>query len=247
VNVLARTYSVALVIVAWEVVARSGLVPVFFLPPVSVIVATFATEVADGSLPQAAALTVFRAFTGFAIAVAVGVTLGIGMARFAIVHWFFDPLVALGMSVPTLTLVPAFMLWFGIGHESKILLVALSCVFPLTVSTHAGARDVHHLLIWSARTMGTPERKLLWRVILPGASPYVFNGMQVALPISLIVAFVFEMVAGGGGLGFHEIMAARFFKSPELFAALLGILIIGFTADRMLSRIRARVLGWLEA
>jgi NitT/TauT family transport system permease protein len=247
VTVLAKTYSVILVVVAWELVARSGLVPFFFLPPVSVIAAIFVTDVANGSLPQAAGLTVFRAFAGLAFAVVVGVTIGLGMARSRAIHWFFDPLVALGMSVPTLTLVPAFMLWFGIGHESKILLVALSCVFPLTVSTYAGARDVHHLLIWSARTMGTAERKLLWKVILPGASPYVFNGLQVALPISLIVAFVFEMVAGGGGLGFHEIMAARFFKSPELFAALFAILIVGFTADRLLSQIRSRVLGWLEA
>ena len=245
-TILAKTYSVLLVIAAWETVARSGLVPFFFLPPVSVIAVTFATQIADGSLLQAAGLTMFRAFAGFAVAVVVGVPLGVGMARFKAVHWFFDPLVGLGMSVPTLTLVPAFMLWFGIGHQSKILLVALACVCPLAVLTCTGARDVHHLYIWSARTMGTPERQLLWKVILPATAPYVFNGMQVALPISLIVAFVFEMVAGGGGLGFHEIMAARFFKSPELFSALFGVLIVGFAVDRLLLRIRARVLGWLE-
>jgi ABC-type nitrate/sulfonate/bicarbonate transport system permease component len=246
-RLLARTYSLVLVAAAWEIVARSGAVPFFFLPPLSVIAGTFAAQIADCSLPQETLLTLFRAFGGFVIAVAVGVTLGIAMARFKAVHWFFDPLVSLGMSVPTLTLVPAFMLWFGIGHASKILLVALSCICPMTVSTYNGARDVHHVLVWSARTMGTPERKLLWKVILPAATPYIFNGMQVALPISLIVAFVFEMVAGGGGLGFMEVMAARFFKAPDLFAALFAILIVGFAVDRVLRTIRGRVLGWLEA
>jgi ABC-type nitrate/sulfonate/bicarbonate transport system permease component len=246
-TLLAKTYSVMLVVAAWEAIARGGLVPFFFLPPLSTIALTLARGVADGSLVQAAGVTIYRAFAGFAIAVVAGVTLGIGMARFGAIRWFFDPLVSLGMSVPTLTLVPAFMLWFGIGHESRILLVAVACVCPMAISTATGARDVHPLLIWSARTMGTPERKLLWKVILPATAPSVFNGMQVALPVSLIVAFVFEMVAGGGGLGFQEIMAARFFDSPQLFAALFGILIVGFGLDRLLRRIRARLLGWLEA
>ena len=246
-RVFAASYSVLLVGVTWEIVARSGLVPFFFLPPLSVIGATFLEQLADGALVQEAWLTIFRAFSGFAIAVIVGVTLGIGMARFRIVHWFFDPIVAVGMSVPTLTLVPAFILWFGIGHESKILLVALSCVWSMTVFTYNGARNVDLRLVWSARVMGTPEGKLLWKVVIPAATPYIFNGMQVALPISLIVAFVFEMVAGGGGLGFLEIMAARFFKAPDLFAALFAILIVGFAFDRVLRMIRTRVLVWLQA
>src|SRR5262245_33740868 len=141
---------------------------------------------------------------------------------------------------------PPIILWFGIGHESKILLVALSAVWSMAVSTYNGARHVDQRLVWSARAMGTPEGKLLWKVVLPAAMPYIFNGMQVALPIALIVAFVFEMVAGGGGLGFLEIMAARFFKSPDLFAALFAILLVGVALDRLLRVIRSRVLVWLE-
>jgi ABC-type nitrate/sulfonate/bicarbonate transport system permease component len=246
-HAVAAVYSVVLVVVAWEIVARSGVVPFFFLPPLSIIGVTFVTQIADGTLVHETLLTIFRAGAGFAIAVVAGVTLGIGMARFRLVHWFFDPIVAVAMSVPTLTLVPAFILWFGIGHESKILLVALSCVWSMTVSTYNGARNVDRRLVWSARVMGTPEGRLLWKVVMPAATPYIFNGMQVALPISLIVAFVFEMVAGGGGLGFQEVMAARFFKAPDLFAALLAILIVGFAFDRALRLVRSRLLVWLEA
>jgi ABC-type nitrate/sulfonate/bicarbonate transport system permease component len=245
-RIFVASYSVLLVAAAWELVARSGRIPFFFLPPLSVIATTFLSEVADGLLVQEALVTIFRAFLGFAIAVAAGVLLGLGMARSKIIHWFFDPIVAIGLSVPTLTLVPAFVLWFGIGHESKILLVALSCVWSMTVSTYNGARSVDRRLLWSARAMGTPEGKLLRKVVIPAATPYIFTGMQVALPISLIVAFVFEMAAGGGGLGFLEIMAARFFKAPELFAALFAILLVGFAFDRILRLIRSRVLVWLQ-
>jgi len=241
-KIAAASYSIVLVAIVWELVARAGVVPFFFLPPLSVIARTFVAQVADGVLVSEAWLTLFRAMSGFAIAIVVGVTLGIGMARFRVVHWFFDPIVAVGLSVPTLTLVPAFVLWFGIGHESKILLVALSCVWSMTVSTYNGARNVDTRLIWSARAMGTPESKLLWKIVVPAAMPFIWNGMQVALPISLIVAFVFEMVAGGGGLGFQEIMAARFFKSPDLFAALFAILLVGFALDRLLRTLRARLV-----
>jgi ABC-type nitrate/sulfonate/bicarbonate transport system permease component len=245
-RIAAATYSLGLAALAWEAVARAGVVPFFFLPPLSVVAGTFAAQLADGVLVSESGLTLFRALSGFAIAAGVGVTLGIGMARSRALHWFFDPIVAVGLSVPSLTLVPAFVLWFGIGHASKILLVALSCVWSMTVSTYNGARGVDTRLVWSARAMGTPERKLLWKVVIPAATPYIFNGMQVALPISLIVAFVFEMVAGGGGLGFLEIMAARFFKAPDLFAALFAILLIGFGLDRLLRLLRARVLIWLS-
>jgi len=243
----AAVYSLVLVAAIWEAVARAGVVPFFFLPPLSVIGATFAAQLADGVLVSETLLTVFRALAGYALAAAAGVSLGIAMARSRPVRWFFDPIVAVGLSVPSLTLVPAFVLWFGIGHTSKILLVALSCVWSMTVSTYNGARRIDTRLVWSARAMGTPDGKVLWKVIIPAAAPYIFNGLQVALPISLIVAFVFEMVAGGGGLGFLEIMAARFFKAPDLFAALFAILLVGFALDRLLRAVRARVLVWLQA
>src|SRR5262249_44588969 len=128
----AAVYSVVLAAVAWEVVARAGVVPFFFLPPLSAVASTFAAQIADGVLVSATLQTVLRALGGYALAGAVGVALGIAMARFRLVRWFFDPIVAVGLSVPSLTLVPAFVLWFGIGHASKILLVALSCVWSMT-------------------------------------------------------------------------------------------------------------------
>jgi ABC-type nitrate/sulfonate/bicarbonate transport system permease component len=246
-RVAGSVYSVVLVALVWELVARAGLVPFFFLPPLSAVLSTFAAQVADGVLVSATLQTVLRALGGYALGAVVGIGLGLAMARFRLVHWFFDPIVAVGLSVPSLTLVPAFVLWFGIGHASKILLVALSCVWSMTISAYNGARHVDTRLVWSARAMGTPEGKLLWKVVVPAATPYIFNGLQVALPVSLIVAFVFEMVAGGGGVGFLEIMAARFFKAPDLFAALFAILIAGFALDRVLRMVRGRVLIWLQA
>lgn len=244
-NLFTSFYSLIIVIVVWEIIARSGIVPFFFLPPISTIAYTFINIASDLLLPHAL-LTIYRALAGFALAAIVGVLMGLSMARIRLAHWFFDPIVALGLPIPPLTLVPIFILWFGIGNESKILLVAFGCVFPIAVSTYNGARNVNSLLIWSAKMMGTDDRRILWKVIIPAALPFIFNGLQVALPISLVVAFVFEMVAGGGGLGFLEIYSARFFKAPELFSALFAIMIIGFILDEVFQKIRTRFLHWAQ-
>jgi len=244
-NLFTSFYSLIIVIVVWEIIARSGIVPFFFLPPISTIAYTFINIASDLLLPHAL-LTIYRALAGFALAAIVGVLMGLSMARIRLAHWFFDPIVALGLPIPPLTLVPIFILWFGIGNESKILLVAFGCVFPIAVSTYNGARNVNSLLIWSAKMMGTDDRRILWKVVIPAALPFIFNGLQVALPISLVVAFVFEMVAGGGGLGFLEIYSARFFKAPELFSALLAIMIIGFVFDKIFQKIRSKALHWAQ-
>jgi len=238
-------HSLIVVIVGWEIIGRSGVVPFFFLPPISIITYTFINIGSDLLLPHAL-LTIYRALAGFALAAILGILIGLSMARIKLAHWFFDPIVALGLPIPPMTLVPIFILWFGIGNEAKILLVTLGCVFPIAVSTYNGARNVNSLLIWSAKMMGTDDRRILWKVIIPAALPFIFNGLQVALPISLVVAFVFEMVAGGGGLGFLEIYSARFFRAPELFSALFAIMLIGFILDKVFQKIRTRFLHWAQ-
>lgn len=243
-NIFNLFYSLLIVSVAWEIVGRSGIVPFFFLPPLSIIAYTFITQIAIGELIQHAWVTIYRALAGFALAAVLGVMIGLGMARLKLAHWFFDPIVALGLPLPPLVFVPLFIHWFGIGSESKILLVAFGCVFPIAVSTYNGAKNVDRLLLWSARMMGTGERKIMWKVVIPAATPFIYNGLRVALPISLIIAFVFEMVAASDGLGFLEVYSARFFRAPEMFSALFAIMIIGLTFDKLVQKIGLRFLRW---
>lgn len=237
-------YSLVLVLILWEVVAQLGLVHHYFLPPLSEVLLTFYNLVVSGKMLIAAYLTLKRAFIGLAIASVVGVLVGILTARNDVADWFFDPIITIGYPVPKIALVPVFMLWFGIGDVSKILLVALDCFFPIAVNTRDGAEEVDEDLIWSARMMGTSDKRLLRKVVLPAAAPEILTGIQVAMPISLIVAFVFEMVAGGGGLGALEIQGVRNFDSPQVYAVLIAIMLIGLVLDRGLRRVRARLLEW---
>ena len=167
------------------------------------------------------------------------------MVRSRLVSWFFEPLVALGNPAPKLALIPVFTLWFGIDHVSKIMLVALTTVFPFILAAAQGARSVPISQIWAARAMGSTEFVILRRVVLPASMPALMSGLRVAVPTALLTTFTAEMVAGGG-LGGALVLAQRYFDSTTVYAYLLVMLFCGYILDVELLRIRHRVLRWHE-
>lgn len=237
-------YPLALIVIAWEIVARLGLVRPLFLPTVGATIAQFFTLLASDEIVTPMLVSLYRATAGLAIAVVIGVAIGLLMARLKWANWSFDPLVSLAFPAPKIAFVPIFILWFGIDDLSKILLVAFTCVFPIIIATHHGASAVGRTIIWSAEAMNTPERKLLLRVILPAAMPSIYSGVRVSLPVALITAFTTEMVAGGGGAGAALMFAQRFFQTPTVFVYILLMLATGFVLDRVMLRARAWLIPW---
>jgi ABC-type nitrate/sulfonate/bicarbonate transport system permease component len=238
--------SLLAVALAWELAGRAGLVRPIFLPALSRVLAQAGPLWRDGAILEPLGESLFRAFAGLALAVAVGTLAGVAMARRRWLAWLLDPLVALGFPAPKIAFVPIFILWFGIDHLSKILLVAFSCVFPMILAAHHGAASVNPKLIWSAQAMGSNERQILWRVVLPAALPALFSGLRVVLPLALITAFTAEMVAGGGGMGASLMYAQRFFESPTVFAYILAMLGVGFALDQGMLWLRRRFPAWHE-
>jgi ABC-type nitrate/sulfonate/bicarbonate transport system permease component len=139
------------------------------------------------------------------------------------------------------------MLWFGTGHASKIVLVALTCYFPIVMSTYVGARQIPPRFVWSAQSMGTSGPRLLWRIVLPASAPFIFSGIRVAVPLAVIVDFVAEMVGGGGGLGYALIFGYRFLQTTTVFSALVAVLLFGLALDRGLLFLRRKLLPWDES
>jgi ABC-type nitrate/sulfonate/bicarbonate transport system permease component len=238
---LRAAISVCTVLAAWEAAARLKLAPPLFLPSVTAVLAQIAALTADGSLPADLAVSLARTFAGLALAMAAGVTLGIAMARSRIALWLLDQLVSLGFPAPKIAFIPVFVLWFGIDSLSKILLVAFACVFPVTIATYDAARSVRRTIIWSAQSLGTSGRRLMWGVMLPACGPRIFAALRVALPVALITTFTAEMVAGGGGMGATLMYAQRFFESPTVFAYILVMLAVGLAFDKAMLMVRERL------
>jgi ABC-type nitrate/sulfonate/bicarbonate transport system permease component len=236
--------SVLTIVVMWEGAARAGLASPLFLPAFTTVMVEWWTVCADGSLPGDLLTSLFRAFAGLFAATIVGVLLGIAMARSRLVHWMFDPVIALAFPSPKIAFLPIFILWLGIYSISKILLVAFACVFPIVIGTYAAASAVNRVWIWSAYSLGTSNLALLFRVVLPAAWPRIFAALRVALPISLITTFTAEMVGGGGGMGAALMYSQRFFESPTVFAYILTMLAVGLLLDAIMLRIQDAFPAW---
>jgi len=229
---------------AWESASRSGIVTPFLLPPISAVLGRVWEDAVSGELAVNLGKTLFRSLVGFAIAGVGGVALGILMARRRWVRWFFDPIVSVGFPMPKIAFLPIFMLWLGLYDVSKISMAVFNAIFPVITATIAAAEGVDRPLLWSARSLGASERQLLREIILPAALPQILTGLQVALPISMIVMIVTEMMMGGQGLGGAMIAASRFADSPGVFAGILEIAVAGLCLVKGIAVLRRRLLAW---
>jgi ABC-type nitrate/sulfonate/bicarbonate transport system permease component len=237
-------FSILVVLIAWELFARSGKVTPFMLPPFSAVAERIYSDAVGGELWRNLGLTIYRAMTGFVIAAVGGVMLGTTMSRYRIVRWFFDPIISVGFPMPKIAFLPIIILWLGLYDVAKISIVVLDAIFPVVTATLAGIAGVEKELIWSARNMGASEREVMWQIALPAALPQILTGFQVALPIALIVAIVAEMAMGGYGLGGAMISASRFADSRGVFAGIVEIAIVGYALIKAMALIRRRLLVW---
>ncbi|HXP73881.1 MAG TPA: ABC transporter permease [Stellaceae bacterium] len=244
VRLLRRSTLMLVLVAAWELAARLHLTTDFLLPSFSAVMRRLAIDTISGQLPMALAFTLYRALLGFALAAVSGVIIGILIARVRLARWFFDPLVSVGLPIPKIAFLPVFVLWFGVFDESKILMVAFSAIFPVIVEAAAATESVDRILIWSALGLGVSERRLLWEIALPAAFPQIMTGLQVALPISMIVAVLTEMAMGGEGLGGTMMQSMRFADSPGVFAGIVAIAVAGSVLVKAMEIIRRRLLVW---
>src|SRR5438874_6313938 len=178
-----RTFiPIIILLVAWEAAARSGLWSRIVFPSLVNIGREFFLFITQADAWEQIWTSLYRAFGGFGLAAVVGVLLGMLMGRSQLVAGLLDPLFSGTYAVPKLALFPIFIFVFGIGSLSKVALIFLECLYPLTIITYHGARSVNPVFIWSAQNMGASRARTLMRVVFPAMLPYVFAALRVALP-----------------------------------------------------------------
>jgi ABC-type nitrate/sulfonate/bicarbonate transport system permease component len=241
---IARMFSIVVLLVAWEVLARSGTFTPFQLPALSAVIERIWSDAVSGDLWLNTALTLYRALTAFLICAVLGVAIGMAMSRSVIANWFFDPIISVGFPMPKIAFLPVVILWLGVFDLSKITIIVIDAIFPVIAATVIAIQGVEKELIWSARNMGASNRALLTQIVLPAASPQIMTGLQVALPLSLIVAVVAEMLMGGYGLGGAMMTASRFANSTGVFAGIVEIAVVGYALVKLMAMVRRRLLLW---
>src|SRR5205814_8603879 len=198
-------------------------------------------------LYQVAAASLLRALPGFAIGTLIGILLGLAAGIARGLDEMLSPLVFLTYPVPKIVMLPVFMIWFGIGDLSKVLIIALACFYPCFINAYYGARATPRILVWSARNMGAGDAEIFRRVVLPAALPLVFAGLRVALALSFIMMFATEMINARSGLGHLIREAENSLRFDLMYVSLLSIAILGYAGDRLLRYSRKYFLPWEES
>jgi ABC-type nitrate/sulfonate/bicarbonate transport system permease component len=233
---------IALLVALWQALVSFGYAPVTLLPPPGHVFERLAGQLLTATFQGDIAATLFRLFTGFAIAVVLGVSIGLAAAASPAVNAVVRPIVRVLAPLPKVALYPALLLLLGFGHESKITLVAADALFPILLSTYYGASTVEQKLIWSAMAAGTPGRQILFKVVLPAAAPSILTGCRIGLVISCIVVFLAEMITSTDGLGHALVTAARTFQAVDMFVPLITISLLGLILNGLLQALRSYLL-----
>jgi NitT/TauT family transport system permease protein len=241
-DLIARWYSLPLLLAIWQVSVSSGLVTSRLLPSLLSVWDALVSETANGVLVHHAAVTIARALAGFALAAAAGVLLGAAMARSGLFGRLFEPFFFLGYPVPKIALFPIFTFIFGFGSPSKIAFTFLECLYPIVVTTYLGMRGIQTRLIWTAQNMGADRLTVLRRVIVPAAMPSIFAGLRIALPIAIVVVVVTEMIGDTQGLGYYVTIWGTRFRYANVYAGIITIGICGFVLDQLLGWSRRLVI-----
>ena len=235
-----------LLALGWELTARLHLVDSSALPSLTKVGAAWVDLIRDGELIDNGAASLYRAAAGLAFAIVIGGGLGLAMARFKLLDIFINPLVELFYPLPKSALIPVTVLWLGFGNGSKILLIFLGCMIPVTIGAYNGARGSDHALVWSARSMGAGRLRMMWDVIMPSALPEILNGIRTALALAFILLVSSELIVSQSGFGYLIGYLGSTGAYEGMYAVVLTVALLGFGADRIYQLLMNRLLRWRE-
>jgi NitT/TauT family transport system permease protein len=245
-TLLVRYSPLLILAFAWEAASRLHLVSSLALPPLTDVARAWIELIQSGELVSNGLSSLYRAGAGLALAITVGGTLGIFMAVSRPVNAALGPLVELFYPMPKSALIPVTVLWLGFGDGSKILLIFLGCMLPVTIGAYNGARGTDQHLIWSARSMGSRGLRMIWEVVVPSALPELLNGVRTALALSFILLVSSELIVARQGFGYLIGYLGANGSYEAMFAVVLTVALIGFLADRVYQALVARALQWRE-
>ncbi len=217
----------------WEIVAWAGIFPRQLFPTLEDIVRSFAALTVAGILPHHTVETLLRLLTGFTLAASFGVTIGMLMGRSRRAEDIFLPLVSILAPIPGIAYTPLFLLWFGPGNFSAVLLVGFVSMFPVIYNTWTGVKAVKEIWLRSAQAMGASNRRLFRHVILPGALPYILTGLRLGLGQAWRILVAVEMLAAvPWGLGWLIFGAREFLNTDAMMAGVIVIAVIGLALEK---------------
>ncbi|MCD1258355.1 aliphatic sulfonate ABC transporter permease SsuC [Paenibacillus athensensis] len=234
----------AVIIVVWQLLGQYGFISTRILPtPLSVVRAAWHLA-QKGTLLTYIGISTKRAFIGFAIGGGIGFAIGLVNGLLPIAEKLTDTSMQMLRNIPHLAMIPLVILWFGIGEEAKLFLVALGVSFPIYLNTFHGIRSVDPGLVEMGKVYGLRGLRLFWKVILPGALPSILIGVRFALGIMWITLIVAETISADSGIGYMAMNAREFMQMDVVVLGIVIYALLGKLSDYMAKVLERRWLGW---
>ncbi len=189
-------------------------------------------------------LSLRRVLAGFAIAATAGVTFGLVLGWYALIHDLFDGVINFLRAIPTTAWVPFAVFFFGIHETAAIFLIAFGSFFPIVINVAGAARQTPRTLVRAALMLGTKPRNIIWRVVLRAALPAIFTSLRLGLGLAWVLVIVSEMLAVQGGLGYALWSAYQFNRLDLIVAAIVSVGCLGLASDKFLELLSMHALKW---
>jgi NitT/TauT family transport system permease protein len=241
-RVLLITAFYAAVFLIWEGLVRLLHVPVWLVPAPSQIFEVIADK--NSVMLFHTLVTLEETLLGFVLALGVGIVCAIGIVHFPLLRDTLYPTLIMFNSFPKIAIAPLFVVWIGVGIESKIANAFLTALFPIVLNSILGLTDMDPELLELVRSMSRSRWVLFWKIRLPHSLPYLFAGCKIAIPLAVIGAIVGEFISGRSGLGYLVLSANNYFNTPMAFTALLYLVLMSLALYAMVILAEKLSLPW---
>jgi NitT/TauT family transport system permease protein len=240
-------YPVLLLGLCWQAVSSAGIVGEDILPRLDIVLASLWTGLKDGGLLVHSVVSLFRVVAGIVAGIVLGV--GLGFLTGLSGRWdaYLMPLIVGSQAFPRSALLPLFIVWLGLGELQKLVVIVSVAFFPIMMNTYEGLKHVNEAHLWGARSMGYREWEILWLVRIPSVLPYVFSAVRIAVPMSVTMMVVAEMIGAHAGLGQFVILTGQTYLLAEMFAGIILLGIIGVLLDQVVEYVAHVATPWRES
>ena len=241
---LIRLLSFVVVLGAWQIYGLNSIDIIF--TPFTTVIAHLYQMLVDGPLVDALVYSVSMFLGGLVIGSIIGILVGVAMGRFASFEAAVGMYVYAIYSTPLVALIPLISLWFGFGIEAQLIIISMFVFFPVTIAVYNGVRSVDASLVEVARSFRASEMEMWQHVIIPSVVPYIVTGLSQGVAMGLVGMFISEIYTALSGMGQLLAYSANSYKTADMLAVLLTVMILGVFFRTVIELMRKRLAPWFN-
>lgn len=239
-----RVLLIVIFLIIWEMLASKNVKIAFYTSYPSDIFKDLLEFIKTGAIWKHAGTTIKEAYLGLLYGTVIGVALGVLFSQFRIFGKVLVPIISVIQGIPQLTLAPLYILWFGIGFTSKVVLSTLMVFFNVFFATYNAIKNIDQRLIESATILGASKAQILWNIVIPSSMPWIMSGVRIGSSVCMVGAIIGEYIGASSGLGWMVTYASSFFQIKRVMSCIFVLMVVGMIVTWILEKVENYLLRW---